>query len=234
MNISTSPRLYSLFESIVVGLFVLLEVPAATGMTDGILDQAYSASAPLGGYPVSRTVTLGQTFTVGVTGILSRIDLQLSRTSTPPTVPLTVELLTTNLDGSPATGPTNILASITLDPLLIRHDPLTTLFTEIELEDQSFAVTSGQMLAIVLSANTVSPGNRFFWTSTAQNSNSVYEPGTAYYFHHLFDIGLEPRSLEDRGFRTFVRPIPEPSTFILAVIAGVFLAQQRRWLSNCK
>ncbi len=200
---------------------VLLTCANVVASDTRVVDNDFMAIPVIGGSPVSRIVTLGQTFTSDASGTLNRIELQLSRTdSLAPSVPLEIEIVATDQFGHPITKSEDILAKVELLPFEVPYSPLTTLFTGVELGDQSFEVSLGQQLAIVLSAKTTRYGARYFWSTT----NSSYEGGQAFYFHHQFDTGLNPREHQDRGFRTFVTPIPEPKVMSLGVIVSVIFS----------
>src|SRR5690242_10397212 len=79
--------------------FLLSEsrLPQAIG---GTLDQNHEINPVSAALTVSNTQDLAQTFAVGITGLLDRVDVQVTRDNS-PTGPLTVQLRKTLSTGFP-------------------------------------------------------------------------------------------------------------------------------------
>lgn len=174
---------------------------------------------------VSNTQRVAQTFVVGITGQLTTIDVQVARGAN-AFDPVTAELVRTRPDGSPDESSAATLASLSLASTRF---PVSTGFTgvltSIDFEPANIAVTEGDRLAIVLSSNaSSSPAlqRSYRWMA----SSDGYDQGMMYF--NGFASGNEwwpgVLSVAQVGFRTYVRPIPEPSGLLLAGLAGASLA----------
>lgn len=184
------------------------------------IDQQHIVSDVLIAYPAVAIQRLAQTFTVGITGELDRLDLQVGSGPERPIHPLTVEILKTNPDGTPDFSTS--LVSITFTPS-ISLVPLRPSLLRVDFLDQQLSVHAGDVLAIGLSSNAYDIGGRYFWAGRERLAAESYLAGDLYTLHTFDYVGLQNRGPTDCGFRTYVRPIPEPSTLTLTW-AGVFAA----------
>jgi len=138
-----------------------------------ILDQEH---APSGGFP-SLAVAIDrsqiQTFTVGSSGILTRIEVQIAKE------PQTVEDIVLSLWSTDALGlPAALLATASLPPSAIAGIGGTRKFTSFDLSSAALRVSNGEVYAIVLDSNAsnFSPFvERYEWELGGQ-----YERGVAY------------------------------------------------------
>jgi hypothetical protein len=161
-----------------------------------ILDQQ---NAPSGNFPalaVANDRTQIQTFTVGVTGVLTRIDVQVSRETQ------TVEDLVLSLWSTDVTGlPKDLLATVSVPPSAIDLRSPTEPFVTFDLSAEAIAVSAGELLAILLNSNAQNNPpffeERYLWEIGGQ-----YDRGTAY---TRLDTSFFEQS-EDFHFRTYVEP----------------------------
>jgi hypothetical protein len=197
----------------------VLAAPAQSFATP-IVDQSYIPLSGPGeggtgiGLVISDGQGVAQTFTVGITGLLTALELKLGccRFGLPED-DLLVEIRPTLADGSP--GDTT-LASITLEPTQLPS--LHFAFVHLALGDEKFFVNEGELLSIVLttSATVVEGGgiNPYAWGGDGQG---LYENGMVY-------TKVNGQFLEtgwDLGFVTYVdAEVPEPG---LVALMGIGL-----------
>jgi PEP-CTERM motif-containing protein len=170
-----------------------------------IVDQQLTPTGNFPGFAVANDRTQIQTFTVGITGAVTAIDVQVSRE------PLTVENLVLSLWSTDAAGlPQARLATESVaptDPAFTSTGPRP--FIRLDLTAGGVEVTAGELLAIELNSNAANnpPFNeRYLWEIGGQ-----YDRGTAY-----TQIGSSFfRQSDDFHFRTFVTSVPEPGTLVL-------------------
>jgi hypothetical protein len=169
---------------------------AAIVQASPTVDQQHTPSGNFPAFTVARDSTQIQTFTVGITGTLTRIDVQVSRESQ------TVEDLVLSLWSTDATGlPQARLATASVSPT----DPAFTIpgpgesarpLIPFDLTAEAVEVTAGELLAIVLSSNAANDppffDERYLWEIGEQ-----YDRGMAY-SSSIFAQG------DDFHFRTFV------------------------------
>jgi hypothetical protein len=162
-----------------------------------------------------------QTFTVGVTGTLARIDFLVREDST-STGNLLFDIRATN-GGVPVADNMAVLASVVVPHGTVPTDPLTMTYTGIDVSSFGLSVTEGEMLAIVLRTDT---GGRYLW----KNGAPVYTRGEPFFREP--NVGPDWRSWSSAGanfdfaFRTYVDTtvaVPEPSTLTLLGIGTLSL-----------
>jgi hypothetical protein len=208
------------------------------------IDQGYRPSTTGHNTIVAARYETAQTFTVGLSGTMTSVDVQVARfgfspSDVPDDTPLTLDIRRT-VNGIPVesnSGP-EILASVrVLAASLPISDGFGAPFVNFDLPD--FLVAVGDTLAIVMQtpAGPVLGGpddTPFIWT--------MDDPG-AYSRGRIFVRGISAHSLTwndtslagaDHSFRTFVDsvspPIPEPAPFALLVsgLALIGAIQKRR------
>jgi hypothetical protein len=164
------------------------------------------------GIPNTVDVQLAQTFTVGVAGTLARVEVQVNR-ATVTTVPLVLDIVRTNA-GVPDQAAVLASLSIPADAIPL-GGTFTDLFTGVDLAGAAFTVNRGDVLALVLTAPGPNPPtlDQYFLMA----SFSTYSGGG------LFRRQVPPGGpfvsfLQDGGFRTYVEPIPEPSSLAMGGI----------------
>lgn len=195
---------------VTVGVLVGSGYAAAQSCTAPELpDQDNFAVDGLGSMEVTATQSVAQTFTVGLAGLLTRVEMTLSQNRGVPTEDLVFDLVTTDGTGAPTTTQ---IAHVVLPPSAI---PPTMGLVSVELTSLGISVSVGEVLAIVLSTN--APGNAedYGWRGGISGS---YARGAS------FTHGLE-RS-RDMAFRTFVcsqDAIPTVSAWGLIVVTLLLL-----------
>lgn len=155
-------------------------------------------NAPSGNFPaltVANDRTQIQTFTVGVTGMLTRIDVQVEKASQ------AVEDLVLSVWSTDVTGlPKDLLATVSVPASTIeRTSPRP--FVSFELNAQAVAVSMGELLAIVLNSDAPNDppffSERYVWEIGGEydRGTAYIQLGTAFFMHS-----------EDFHFITYVEP----------------------------
>jgi hypothetical protein len=209
-----TPKFFSSF------LFPLLfTVRAALA---GTLDQQYLPSQN-GGLIIEQSQTIGQTFQVGLSGLLNEVDVDIAGHPIAPPQGLTLEIHPTLSDGSPATS---VLASISIPGSAV---PTSFQFVAFDLSAFGLSVATGESLAIVLrsDAGYQAPGGGIDPYAWRYDTSGGYAPGSGYIssgssFNKMTGVDL--------GFKTYVdtTSVPEPSittTFFLG--SGIALLFRR-------
>ena len=181
-----------------------------------ILDQPFDPGLePTLSSGIDFDIPKAQTFTVGIAGTLTKIDIDIARQGAEP---LLFDLRATRGAGVPIESDTMTLAALTIPTASI---PITRGFFSIDISTFSIDVMRGDVLAIVLRDPT--PGTDYVWFG---GIGDPYILG-AHYFRNL-SAGFPTWTLVDSsdvGFKTFIEPIPEPSPLLLlglglGVLAG--------------
>lgn len=164
----------------------------------------------------------GQSFTVGLGGLLTRIGFQLGRNSG-VTQPLQVELRTA-IGDLPDMDPSALLFSGSIAAADVPVLAFTGSFTtSIDLSGSAPLVTPGEKLVVLLST---SDTDWYNWDNSGYFNSNPYPDGTS-----LTSSSSDPTNWStvdnwDFGFRTWVAPVPEPST--LFPLGLLVLALRRR------
>ena len=197
----------------------------------GPLDQEHVAD--FGGslrlaYGFNDTFPYAQTFTVGRSGLLDRVEVQLWRAASPtlPDDPVVVQIRATLPDGAPLPSATAALATVNIPASEVTTDEFTGAFSGVDLGIQAVPVVAGQRLAIVLSAS----GDDFWymWGSTDWSRQGAAVDYTAGSNWTLLDGRTTYTQYPeiDHGFRTFVT-VPEPAAMV-GMVAGLVLLRRVR------
>jgi hypothetical protein len=206
--------------------FCFAATPRAAG--GQVLDQAHTPQRYLFGAAVEYSLRRAQTFTVGQSGILDRVELQVWQEGN-PTAPLVVEIRKTLADsGAPDPSAGALLASVSMAASLFSTDPYPSTYTGVDLNAQSFAVSAGDVLAIV-ATSTIAYPQWYLWTtsdSAATPPAPQYSGGMAFYAYPA-SAPWSASASRDSGFRTYVT-IPEPSGMVLC-LAGFATLTVCRW-----
>jgi hypothetical protein len=183
-------------------LFVAWSETVATSAP--ILDQSFDP------VPANQTPFLGigldssgaQTFTVGITGILTEVDVFIQRNG-PILSDLHLDVRPT-INGIPTGNDSAALGSVTLPMPALGTRPA---FVNFDFSSLEIPISRDDVLAIVLSGNAQWFGN----------FGDLYPRGTSFFRFLPNDFSLSHDGSVDVGFRTFVEPmpIPEPSTLVL-------------------
>lgn len=166
---------------------------------------------------------IGQTFTVGISGVLQSIELSIGSTGS-PVEDLVLELLDFSggdLSTASSLGSTSVsLASLGSAPSMLSQGSITA--SLIDVSSLSVGVISGDALAFRLTSAVPLPGLYFARISLAD----TYADGS--YF-----VGTNLLGNADAAFKVFVEPttaVPEPATFGLlgAGLFGLGFMRRRR------
>jgi hypothetical protein len=206
--------------AIFLGVLLLLSVclGATVSQATPIIDQvSYSTPPTLFAY-VGSMYDRAQTFTVGLTGFLTKVDMQVYTGNTPPpTNDLLFDLRTTmgGIPSEPNSG-TNILFSVAI-PASAVPVPVNDIvpWTSVDLGLAAIPVTAGEVLAFCLRSNEI--GLDYVLVGSDTNS---YSAGGLYYrilgtqspqWANTFGVD------DDLFFHTWVdtAPVPLPPTFWL-------------------
>lgn len=183
-----------------------------------VLDQQYEVNPVSSAGSVHEFISRAQTFTVGVSGLLARVELQVART-TSPTAPLVIEFRRTLPNGGPNLSTDAVLATLVAPTSQFPAFSFpTTAFVAFELGQQSFSVTTGDLLAINLRSSTggFDTSTTYLWASR-DSSDAQYTRGQAF----VNTGSLLAQTTRDNGFRTYVQAIPEPSSIALLSLFGI-------------
>lgn len=160
----------------------------------GIVDQTYAVASGAGGLEVTQAQPTTQTFTVGVTGQLVRIDIpEVKQYDCTPVEDLRIKLVATS-GGAPTT---TVLATVSLEPSEV--PPFTGPFGEVHLDLSAYGiqVTPGDVLGIRVETDAPSSGCNYAWNGDA--------PGT-YAGGATFIGSSTTPGVRDMSFRTLVLP----------------------------
>ncbi|WP_435021877.1 PEP-CTERM sorting domain-containing protein [Tundrisphaera sp. TA3] len=200
-------------------LFLALAA-SAPGKADFVLDQSNVITSRTFDIAVVSTQSVAQTFTVGVQGILARVDLQIAQ-SQGTTGDLLFSIRTT-AGGAPNPDEVQSLFQVTIPLSSVPFDNSgIDPFTSIDISSAGIAVTPGQVLALSLSRTGPGTPPWVLWQTSAgsySGGNIYTRSGTA----GAWGIPPELATL-DTGFRTYVTTaaVPEPGSLALCVTAGL-------------
>lgn len=208
-----------------LGLVVLaaLLLPSPCRADPISIDQSYIPGPPPNAFIIEATQTVAQTFTVGLSGMLTALDLELGCCrSGPPSDDLLVEVRSTLSDGFPSN---QVLASTVLHPADIPVDSFA--FVRAALGPHGFPVSPGELLSIVLrsSAPALEGGGiqPYAWFTT--DGSGTYDRGTTFVDR---GSGFQATGV-DMGFKTFVSvsEVPEPPGLPLLAVLLLTLSVRR-------
>ena len=194
---------------------ILCLLAAGQSRAGGVLDQSNVVNTFTFDAGVVGAVSRGQTFTVGIAGLLSEINLEIYKSTN------TVIDPTFNIEGTTGGAPddTKVLYSTTIPlssiPTFDTPPTGTVPMTSIDVSGANIIVTPGEVLALTLSrVGSIGQPPWLLWRQgiggyTGGNSYDSIPPGAPWTVDSPYE----------GGFQTFVSTtVPEPSTAILAVI----------------
>jgi len=181
------------------------------------LDQSHivNLSGGYSSYNVLDVFRYAQTFRVGIAGTLSQVDLQVSKSSSTISSPLTLSILTLAPNGSPGTV---TLGTFTISPSEVPTVPIPFTSQQVVPVDVSSAnipVQVGQSYALMLTSTLTQASGQNYGFITKPADSYATGSGWRRPFGTWDSLGF------DFGFQTYVA-VPEPGTlslFILGMLA---------------
>jgi hypothetical protein len=212
-----------LVATLVVGLMTVLAGGRAYADPISVLDQSATA--------IGRRAFLccdwqwAQTFTAGVSGTLSRVDLYLGDPfgAEPAGGPLAFDVRPVRA-GTPGSE-RDVIARRVLDTSAFVGEG----FYQFDVQAARLSVTAGQRLAIVLTSRALDAAP---WTwRGSEGGQPAYAGGASFFRLARDNVWSSPLPDVDLAFRTFVRPgamapTPEPGTFILVGLGVAFCVRR--------
>jgi hypothetical protein len=203
---STAAQLSSWIRTITLAL-LFVALSGTVARSEPILDQSF---VPV---PANPTPFLGidldtsgaQTFTVGITGILTEVDVFIQRNG-PILSDLHLDVRPT-INGVPTGNDLAALGSVTLPMAALGT---TAAFVDFDFSSLGIHISQGDVLAIVLSGDAQWFGN----------FGDLYPGGASFFRFPPDDFSLSHDGSVDVGFRTFVEPTPVPEPYTLALISA--------------
>ena len=199
-------------------LFVIA-LTAAAASASPVLDQSVVVpSGGISGLAIERRQSVAQTFTVGLDGLLTRVEVQVYQFQEGPKPDLQVEIRLLRDDGLPGLSATDLIVSGTVPYSTL---PMYTginsavVFTAFDVSGAGLLVTRGTRLGILLRSDGLDIPQWYLWPTP----NFGYEGGTAV----VYGVDSPEGSAAgggDLGFRSYVDPsVPEPLSGTLLVLA---------------
>jgi hypothetical protein len=217
-----------------------------TAQAEVVLDQEYVGSCCWGyilDYPEDY---IAQTFTVGHSGQLVSVGVQVvlsgSANYKPVTDDLDVALMRTNALGYPVID--QVIASRTISRYGVPKDSNAPMI-DVDFSAANLQVYAGEVLAIALNSDHTyypfQPAGGFYqysWHSWIRNPH----PGGEFYIysprlwgpepHLVRDYSAPPDNTRDMGFRVHINVVPEPNAVTAMLGALVCFGLQRRRASR--
>ena len=166
---------------------------------------------------------IGQTFTNGLSGQLTRVDIVAYRSAS-TTAPLDLEIHPLGLGGIPddTAAP---LAAASLPAASFATTPSTSNWVSFDLTASNLFVTAADQLAIVVSTTAINGSTPYGWLLRSPDS---YAGGSTFLSRGAVGDGAWNPLTFGLSFRTFVDPeavaeVPEPTSFALFAVGSVCL-----------
>ncbi len=180
-----------------------------------ILDQSYAPDL----LNSTSSVTLGarqaQTFTVGLTGTLTQVDVMFRPIDYLSENEVFVDIRRTN-NGAPSDNINDIIETTVLDPTAFLPDSFNSFFFDL-------AVNEGELLAVVIYTN--GDANTGLWGNASQDNQ--YLGGSLWTSADLYGGNWYPNANSsdqnfDLAFKTYVSTVPIP-TSIWLLLSSLFV-----------
>ena len=207
----------------VLSTVLLIFITTGASRADQV-DQEFFGTVQGASVSVSSDFDRAQTFTVGITGFLTRIELPLGKSlDTPDASELQIDIRPSDQFGVPLEDDSSVLATAVVLGSEVDTVAGVNILYEIVFDPGAPAVSQGDILAIVLTSDVsrVVPVESFRWVGDAAGG---YAGGD----HFNRSASWNSQGDFDAAFRTYV---PEPSgaaTAGAALAALVALAGRRR------
>jgi hypothetical protein len=192
------------------------------------LDQEFVSNED-GGFIVSGSQWIGQTFRASVSGFLTSVDLDLARN---PARTGSLQFLLCRInDPVPAYG--DLPLGTQLFSTRIPFESIQGAFNwvNVSLGDSATALAAGKSYAIILKTDVPAIKGGVDPVAWRYSENGTYTGGTTIHWVPNLGVGIVPQV--DSGFRTYMTAVPEPSipavftfTATFAVVA-IFVRQKR-------
>jgi hypothetical protein len=207
------------------------------------VDQSYDVGPASSGSVIAARIENAQTFTAGLTGTLTAVEVRIARhPKTPAGVPLTLDVRRTTPTGAPVesdTGP-DVLASSTKFameiPYIVPGGPPPATFW-VRFDVPAFNVAAGEVVAIVLrtpAGPNLNDTNDipFIWASDPAGTYAggrAFARGVDAAGPSWGDASSSSLAGSDLAFRTIIAPVPLPAAAAagLTTLAGLLLARRR-------
>lgn len=192
---------------------------AALAGAGELLDQANAINTAGGAglTPVSDLSMRAQTFTVGQSGLLTRVDLQIARlqlgTQNLTTRDLTFQVTRPLSSTVPVSAP---LATFTLYPAQVPSTMELLSWVTFDLSASPLSVTSGEVFSLLLSSDQSYASQAYYeWVVTPATGVDFYTRGAGWQRNNATDPWFNSPPSTDYGFRTYVTAVPEPAALAL-------------------
>ena len=189
------------------------------------LDQSFEPNDYLGvgvngfGYSIGGGLSqsLAQTFTVGVSGRLVRVDVKIGGFGG-PTQPILADVRRT-VNGRPIENDADVLARVTLPQPVVPLSPNPAGYVSIDVSSVFIPVGAGDVLAVVLWSGEQVGSYGWQGASTVTPPASPLYPRGAQFFRNTNNPTWGTADISDMGFRTFVDTSPQPDDQTAPVLA---------------
>ncbi len=204
-----------------LGLVWLATSNAVADQLDQFHDAPIDSQTSL--YRIGAFKVAAQTFTVGVAGTLSKVELALFRSSEfPGEVAVDIAHV---ISGTPNFSESGKIATqhlpISAIPVADPAAPLAKTFVPIDFSSSSVEVSPGDNLAIVLRWSYLGANYIAWWENNS--SDPSYAGGTFFTYDVIMQSSANiGGSVYDGQFRTYVTTTPEPGTCTL--LSGCLIA----------
>ncbi|MEM7453315.1 MAG: hypothetical protein AAF456_03060 [Planctomycetota bacterium] len=196
------------------------------------LDQQSQMNPTTSGWAISNRNA--QTVTVGTSGYLSRIGIQINQSNGGASGDLFVEIWNVLGDGSPDVNPngggTPVAAQLIPGSSIPESSQVgsNVVVTYADFSAENLLFNAGDRFAILLRRTDLSnPGSTpwMIWSGGSSNFPNAYDGGSFYLYSPV--NGWEQRA-GDHGFQTYMTAIPEPASFGVIAFSGIALIRRKR------